>query len=109
MAERKRGVATNSILLSFVQCLTILTSIVQTMILSRELSELEYGTYSQGLLVANFLVPFLLIGLSNAVTYFSGQKEINVHRYINSIVTIVLFLGLIGATGIIAFKRFVIG
>ena len=109
MAERKRGVATNSILLSFVQCLTIMTSIVQTMILSRELTELEYGTYSQGLLVANFLVPFLLVGLSNAITYFSGQREINVHQYINTIVTIILILGLTGAAGIFVFKGFIIG
>ena len=108
MVNNKHGVASNSILLSFVQCLTIMTSIGQTMILSRELTELEYGTYSQGLLVANFLVPFLLIGLPNAITYFSGQKEIKNHLYTNIIVTLVLILGLAGATGIVASEGFII-
>lgn len=100
----KRGIATNSILLSFVQCLTMVTSILQTMILSRELSEVEYGTYSQGLLVVNFMVPFLLLGLANAITYFSGQKDIDVHKYVNTIVSTVFLLGVLGVVGIFIFR-----
>lgn len=99
--NKKYKVATNSILLAFVQCLTIVTGILQTMILSRELSETEYGTFSQGLLIVNFLVPFLLLGLANAITYFSGQKEIDARQYINTIVSLVVFLGIIGASGIL--------
>lgn len=101
MGERKRGAATNSILLAFVQCLTMLSGIIQTMILSRGFSEAEYGTYAQGMLVVNFLGSFLLLGLSNAVTYFSGQKEIDTHKYTGAIITIVILLGTIGGIGIL--------
>ena len=94
--HKKRGVATNSILLAFVQCLTMITSILQTMILSRELTKVEYGTYSQGLLVINFVMPFLMLGLSNAITYFSGQNRNDKQKYVNTIVTMVLCLGCVG-------------
>lgn len=99
--ERKRGVATNSIILSFVQCFTLLTGVVQTMILSHKLSEIAYGTYSEGLLVVNFATPFLLLGLSNAITYFSSQTDINKKEYVNNIMTLIFLLGLSGGVLII--------
>ena len=105
--DKKRGVATNSVILAFVQCLTIVTSVLQTMILSRKLSKTEYGTYGQGMLVVNFLLPFLLLGLGNAITYFSGQKDIDKHKYINTIVTMVVFTGVLGGIGIIAFRSLI--
>ena len=104
-SQKKRGVATNSILLAFVQCLTMVTGILQTMILSRALTETEYGTYSQGMLIVNFLVPFLLLGLANGITYFSGQKEISKSEYISTILTIIIILGSAGAVGIIVFSQ----
>ena len=105
--SRKRGAATNSILLSFVQCLTLVTSILQTRVLSGVLTKTEYGTYSQGMLVVNFLVPFLLLGLANAITFFSGQKGIDSKEYINTIVTIVFVLGIVGAIGIILLNNLI--
>ena len=104
----KRGVATNSIILAFVQCLTMITGILQAMILSRKLTETEYGTYSQGMLIANFLIPFLLLGLANAVTYFTGKKDIDKIQYVDTIITLVFILGLAGTAGILLFRNAIV-
>lgn len=108
MMERHRGVATNSIILAVVQCLTVLTGMVQTMILSRSLEKSEYGTYSQGLLVVNFTAPLLLLGLSNAITYFSGQKQIDVRKYTSTLMTIIVMIGSLGVVGIIFFRNAIV-
>ena len=104
ISNKRKGAATNAIILAFVQCLTILISVLQTMILSRELTEAEYGTYSQALLVANFIAPFLLLGLANAITYFSGQEGLETHKYINGIISLIVLLGIIGAIGILILR-----
>ena len=107
--DRKRGVATNSIILAFVQCLTMVTGILQTMILSRALTEAEYGTYSQGMLVVNFIIPFLLLGMANAITYFSGQTSIDRQKTIKIIFTMIIFTGSVGAAGILCCSKLIQG
>lgn len=106
---KKRGVATNSIILAFVQCLTMVTGILQTMILSRVLTEAEYGTYSQGMLVVNFIVPFLLLGMANAITFFSGQNNIDRRKYVCTIFTMIIFTGGVGAIGILCGSKLIQG
>lgn len=106
---RKRGVATNSIILAFVQCLTMVTGILQTMILSRALTEAEYGTYSQGMLVVNFVIPFLLLGMANAITYFSGQTSIDKQKYVRTLFSMVIFMGAAGAAGILCCSKLIQG
>ena len=106
---RKRGVATNSILLALVQCLTMARGILQTMMMSRALTETEYGTYLEGMVVVSFFAPFFLLGLANALTYFSGQKDIDKQRYVNSIVSLILFIGAAGAAALFVMRAQIVG
>lgn len=108
LKKRYDGIATNSIILALVQCVTLCTGIVQTMILSRVLTKLEYGTYSEGMLIISFTVPFLLLGLNNAITYFTGQINIDVQQYIGFLFSIILFLGLLGAAIIFGLQQWII-
>ena len=107
--SHKRGVATNSILLALVQCLTMARGILQTMMMSRVLTETEYGTYLEGMVVVSFFAPFFLLGLANAVTYFSGQKDIDKQKYVNSIVSLILFIGSVGAVLLFVTRAQIVG
>ena len=93
----RKGLAANSIMLTFVRVFTYVSSIVQTMILSRALDKTQYGTYNQAYLVVSFITPFLLLGLSNAVNYFYNQNGIDRRKYANTIYSLVFLIGLIGA------------
>ena len=104
-----RGVATNSILLALVQCLTMARGILQTMVMSRVLTETEYGTYLEGMTVVGFFAPFFLLGLANAITYFSGQKDIDKKQYVNSIISLILIIGGLGAILLVALRAQIIG
>ena len=107
--NRKISLATDSIILTFVQCITLVTSMVQTMLLSRVLTKTEYGTYSQGILVINFVTPFLLLGLSNAINFFynQGKEKRVIRKYINTIFSIVVIIGGIAGGIIIIFRNWI--
>lgn len=100
----KSGIAGDALILAFVQGVQILTGFVQTAILSRILSKHDYGTYSQGMLIINFTIPFLLLGLSNAVNYFNNQATVDARKYVNNIFGIVVRLGLLGTVVILLFS-----
>lgn len=78
------------------------------MILSRTLTKQEYGTYSQGVLIINFCAPFLLMGMSNAVAYFKGQKDLNQDKYVNTIFTMTLISGIFGVMVLNLFRGSII-
>lgn len=107
--NRKKSLATDSIILTFVQCITLVTSMVQTMLLSRVLTKTEYGTYSQGILVINFVTPFLLLGLSNAINFFynQGKEKRVIRKYIDTIFSIVVIIGGIAGGIIIIFRKWI--
>ena len=105
ISKGKKGLAANSIMLTFVRVFTYVSSIIQTMILSRALDKTQYGTYNQAYLVVSFVTPFLLLGLSNAVNYFYNQDGIDRKKYTNTIFTLVFAIGAIGAV-IIALLRY---
>jgi O-antigen/teichoic acid export membrane protein len=94
--QKKENVrlATDSFILTLVQCMTLVTGMAQTMILSRTLTKIEYGTYSQGVLIVNSISPFLLLGLSNAVNFFFNQEkeECIIKRHIESIFGLVFYI-----------------
>lgn len=84
----------------------MVVSLAQAMILSRTLTKEEYGTYGQALLIINFITPFLLLGLSNAVNYFYN-KTLDTQERKRSIRTIfgyVCLLGIIGGICILIFQ-----
>lgn len=98
--SRKLGVATNSIVLAFVRCVTYASAFAQTMIMSRVFDKFHYGSYSQACLVANFITPFLMLGLGNAVNYFFNQESGKREEYVETIYNMVLILGIVGGISI---------
>lgn len=109
MRTKKTKLATDSIILTFVQCVTLMTSIIQTMLLSRILTKTEYGTYSQGVLVVNFITPFLLLGLSNAINYFYNQVKTDdvIKRYVDTTFATVTFIGALAGILLIFFRKWI--
>ena len=63
----------DSLILSFVKILTTVSGIVCTMILSRTLTLVEYGTYSQGNLVVSLVSSMTVLGLTDASNYFFNR------------------------------------
>lgn len=83
---KKSNLAKDSFILIFVQCITICAGLVQAMVLSYTLSQFDYGTYSQGLLVVSFATSFAGLGLNNAINYFYNKtddikKKENIYEY----------------------------
>lgn len=107
--NKKINLITNSLMLTFVQCITLVTSMAQTKILSLKLSMLAYGTYSQGILIANTVMPFLLLGMGNAVNYFfnQDQSEVNKKKYVDTIFSIVFYTNLISGILILFLKDWI--
>ncbi len=52
-----------------------LLSLVSAMVLSRLLSQQQYGTYQQVWLVYNTLLPFVLFGLPSSIIYYVPQAD----------------------------------
>lgn len=96
----KQGIANDSFLLALVRCMTYVSSFAQTMIMSRVLSKLEYGRYSQACLIVTFISPFLLLGLSNAVNYFYNREN-EKDKYVQAIFSMIIVLGTGGGIGIV--------
>lgn len=107
MLKKHGGLAVDSILLAFVRGITYISSIVQTMIMSRVFSKFEYGRYSQASLIASFLAPFFLLGLGNAVNYFFNKSKTNRDKYISTIYNLIFGIGVIGGL-LIILSRYVI-
>lgn len=103
----KKNIASDSIILSIVRAITICTSLIQTMILSRIMSLSEYGTYSGLLIVISVVTTFSNLGLNNAINYFYNKYENNEEKkkYINIIFSITIIAGLIGAIITFLFKN----
>lgn len=106
---QKNNLAKDSIILAIVRAVTICTSLVQTMILSRIMSLTEYGVYSQLLIVISIVTTFSNLGLNNAINYFYNryQQDKQKARYINVIFALTIEAGLIGAIIIFALRRLI--
>lgn len=70
-----KGASWDSVFLTFIKVLTILTSIILTKILSVGLSLKEYGTYSQANMIVSISMAILLFGLGDAINYFYNNQE----------------------------------
>ena len=105
--NNKRRLGIETAVLSFVRIVTILVNLIQTMILSRTLTKIQYGTYSQTLLVVQFCVVFFSLGLENTINYFynSTYNEIKRKNYINTIFSISLISGFVAAVFLVLFSR----
>ena len=98
VAKKKSNLASDSILLTFVRCVTLLTTMVQTMLLARIMTLTEYGVYSQLLLVVSIVTTFSGLGLNNAINYFYNKEEQkDKGNYVNHIFSLTIIVGLIAA------------
>lgn len=106
----KSGAATNSILLAFVKVITSLLSMATTRILCGILSETQYGTYAQTLLIVSTLSSITILGMTDAVNYFYnknyGTKKAN--EFVATIFFLQLIVSFIGFIFIIMSKDFII-
>lgn len=100
------GAATNSMLLAFVQVITTLLGMVVTKLLSVHFSLLEYGTYSQALLVTSTATSISILGLTNATNYFYNRTkdEKQQRTFIATIFAIQYAIGLLCAIVIVTFR-----
>ena len=78
--------------------IALVITLLTTMLLSRFRTKLEYGTYSQLLLVINLTVALLMLGLPNSVNYFlvraEGQEErkrfLSVYYTVSTLISILV-------------------
>lgn len=106
----KSGAATNSMLLAFVKVITSLLSMATTRILCSILSETQYGTYSQILLIVSTLSSITILGMTDAVNYFYnkhyGTRRAN--EYVATIFFLQLIVSFIGFVFVFVSKDLII-
>lgn len=107
MKMNRNRIAGDTVAMAFVKLLSMFTSILTTMILSRRLSLVEYGTYSTGNLIINTATSVSALGLLDAVNfYYNGkEKDDGRDRYINTTFLLLLLFGCTAATVIILFQN----
>lgn len=71
---------------------SVLTSLLTSMILSRELNKIEYGTYNQVMYVYTTLLVVFSAGLPNAFSYFLAKSENNNAKHLISKINRILFV-----------------
>lgn len=71
---------------------SVLTSLLTLMILSRELSKVDYGTYNQVMYVYNTLLIVFSAGLPSAFPYFLSRGEDRNAKHLISKINRVLFI-----------------
>lgn len=97
------GIATNSLLLMTINIITTILGLIITKLLSVHFSLVEYGTYSQALLVTSTATSLSILGLTNATNYFYNRTNNDNEKksYIATIFLIEYIGGLIVALVII--------
>jgi O-antigen/teichoic acid export membrane protein len=95
--------------LSGTRVLTLLLAMAQVMILSRAYNKLDYGTYSQGLIVIQIMTTLTGFGLSSAVNYFLAQAIPfeSKRKYFNTITGINVLSGVVGGLLLLVFRNFI--
>ena len=84
----------NTLLLTSGRVLGSIISLATVMILSRWLSQEQYGIYQQVWLIYNTLTPILMLGLPSSITYFVPQMEARGQKTL--VLQTALILSLIG-------------
>ena len=106
MLQEGDGNSTDALLLSAVKIVTTLVGIVSTMILSRALSLLEYGTYSQGNLVISLTTSITVLGLTDASNFFFNRPDFG-KKYVSNIVLIEIIIGFCAAIVILTCREII--
>lgn len=109
MVRVSSGVATNSMLLMFVQIVTSVMSIIVTKLLSVSFSLNEYGTYSQILLIISTATSISILGLTNATNYFYNKFENQEEqkKYVSTIFAIQYVVGILCCALLLVFRNLI--
>lgn len=105
------GAATNFMLLTFVQGITMMLGIIVTKLLSAHFSLQEYGTYAQALLITSTATSLSILGLTDATNFFYNRtKDEKIQRvYIATIFSIQYVAGTACGFAIILFRKYIVG
>lgn len=102
-----RGASFDAIILAIVRLLTTFLGLASTSILSRTLSLMAYGTYSQANLVISMGTSLSILGMTDGINYFfnrSGNKD-ETHGYVNTLFTLQSIIGIGLGVGILIFQK----
>ena len=75
MEGEKRGIGTDVVILTVTKVITLCVSLITAMILTRYATYIQYGTYSQMILVVNLAASLLMLGLPYSINYFLSRAE----------------------------------
>ena len=73
--NKLKGASADSIILIFVRLVTTALSFVMTRLLSQHLSVLEYGTYSQVMLLISTISSLTILGMMDGVNFFFCKEK----------------------------------
>lgn len=107
--QKQNSVASDSIFLAFAKVVTTLLSLVTTRIICDLLSQTEYGTYSQILLLVSTISSITILGMSDALNYYYNKyrEEKKAKEYVATIffmqifVSVLVFIFILGFTPVI--------
>ena len=104
------GAAFDAILLAIIRLMTTLLGIVSTMLLSKSLSLLAYGTYSQANLVISMGTSFSIMGFADGTSYFfnKAQNDEESQENIGTIFALQMIIGIFLGIGILIFQNLII-
>lgn len=90
------GAAVDSIILTFIQVVTTAVGLIVSKILSVNFSLIEYGTYSQVMLIVTTASSLTILGMTNAVNYFfNGNASYDEkQKYLGTLFDIQYVLGI---------------
>ena len=105
--HRLDGNSVDAILLAIIRLLTTFLGIFSTMLLSKSLSLLAYGTYSQANLIISIGSSFSIIGLSDATSFYFNRAgtENEARESVNTIFAIQCTIGILLGFCIILFRN----
>jgi O-antigen/teichoic acid export membrane protein len=95
----------DALLMAAVRIIVLGFSLITTMILSKTLPLVDYGTYSTGNLIINTATSLSALGLLDAINYYYNGMKSNRMNYINTVFCLVCSLGLIAAVIILLFQN----
>lgn len=108
--KNKSGAAANSMFLAFVKIITTLLSLITIRVLCSILSEAEYGTYAQVLLIVSTISSITILGMTDAINYFynkhNGNKKAN--EYVSTIFLMQLVVSIIGIASVLSGRDLII-
>lgn len=104
--KRRRGIVSDSIFLASVRVITTILSLITTKVVCTLISKVEYGTYSQVMLLISTISSITILGMTDGINYFynryNGEKKSK--EYVATIFGLQIFVSVIGIIAVFAGK-----